>query len=61
MDKHTLPFSRYLLQRLRERPKNEQVAIMRQAEYMRVHYHLGLTSALELMLKLGSYLNGEDK
>lgn len=60
-----IPFSRYLLDRLRERPKEEQAVIMRQVGILKVitrsslHPNgIGQTGALELLLKLGSYLNG---
>jgi hypothetical protein len=58
------PFSRYLLDRLRERPEAEQIVLMRQVELLksgtRTSMHpagVGQAGALELLMKLGSFLN----
>lgn len=58
------PFSRYLLDRLRDRPQEEQVVLMRQIERLKTQTRSGMhpagigqTGALELLLKVGSLLN----
>lgn len=60
-----MPFSRYLIERLRSRPRAEQAVIMRQVEILKTFTRtsvntpgIGQAGALELLLKLGSYLNG---
>jgi hypothetical protein len=57
MDK---PTSRFLVDRLRKMPKEDQVRIMRQVEHLRVNYDLGLAASLELLYKLGRFLNERD-